>query len=70
MEFCKCFRPEMLILEIHLKEIILYYSNIYIFNIQYILMKIIFIIQKLRNKLNEVIPILLDLGLFFSYAFS
>lgn len=60
----------MLILEIHLKEIILYYSNIYIFNIQYILMKIIFIIQKLRNKLNEVIPILLDLGLFFSYAFS
>lgn len=42
----------------------------YIFNIQYILMKIIFIIPKLRNKLNEVIPILLDLGLFFSYAFS
>lgn len=55
------------------KKIVLYYSNIhmYIFNIQYILMKIIFIIPKLRNKLNEVIPILLlDLGLFFSYAFS
>lgn len=72
-EFCKCFGPRNVNSRNSLEEncfILLKYIHTYIFNIQYILMKIIFIIPKLRNKLNEVIPILLDLGLFFSYAFS
>lgn len=60
----------MLILEIHLKEIILYYSNIYIcIYLIYTHENYIYDIKTYKQIKWTVIPILLDLGLFFSYAF-